>query len=172
MSLFENKTDEKQPVVAEKKAEVAPENKEVVVHEGAPVSEVGVISAGTKIEGNITTPGHLIIAGEITGTTNANGKIVFKGVTNGDIVCESILFNGGVSTSNINVDKDVVIKAGTTIKGNITCKNLFLAGTVEGDIKAKESVVLKDTAVLNGSVTCLRFGVESGAKIMGKITMQ
>ena len=136
------------------------------------ISEIAVISSCTKIEGNIKTEGHLIVNGEVQGSVSARGNLILSGVTAGEIYCESILFETTESNSDIIAEQNVVIKEGTTVRGNIHCKNITIMGSVYGDITASGTIILKSTAVVTGNVIAKRIGVENGAKINGSIEMK
>ena len=84
----------------------------------------------------------------------------------------TIATNSCPQVTNINATSNVIVKAGTVVTGNINCKNLTVYGTVEGDILAKGGVVLKNSAVVNGNIEAARIGIESGAKLKGKVNIK
>ncbi len=174
MSLFNEKKDG----VVENGQTAAPvtpaaeEKKEPVTVVETPKNEIGFISSGTKIEGNITSTGHLVLNGEVTGSTVVDGNVVLNGVALGDIECSSLLIDKATSNSNITATNNVIVKAGTVVTGNVNCKNITVYGTVEGDIVAKGGVVLKSSAVVNGNIDAARIGIESGAKLKGAVNIK
>lgn len=135
-------------------------------------NEIAVISSVTRIEGNIKTEGHLIVNGDVQGSISARGNLILSGVATGEVYCESLLFEGVESNSDIIAEQNVVIKEGTTIKGNINCKNATIMGSVFGDITATGTVILKSTAVVVGSIVAKRVGMENGAKLNGPVEMK
>jgi len=136
------------------------------------INEIAVISTGTQIEGNIKTEGHLIVNGDVQGSVSARGNLILSGVATGEVYCESLLFEAAESDSDIIAEQNVVIKEGTTVRGNIHCKNITIMGTVLGDITASGTVIFKSTAVVTGNVIAKRMGVENGAKFNGSIDMK
>jgi len=136
--------------------------------------EIAVISSSTKIEGNITTDGNMIINGDVQGNISAKGNLAISGEgnTNGEIYCASVVFENKESHSDIVAEENVVVSEGTTVNGNINCKNVVVKGKVLGDISATGSVVLKASAVVNGNVFAKTIGMEVGAKVNGSISME
>ena len=168
MGLFDNRNEDRneevKPVVEEKGPEI--------LFQEDQISEVAFISSSTKIDGNITTQGHLVLNGDIQGATTVKGNLVLNGTTRGEISCDSLLADAASSSSNVTALNNVVIKKDTAITGNINCKNITVYGTVHGDIIAKGSVVLKSTAVVNGNISAARIGIESGAKLAGAVSVK
>jgi len=136
------------------------------------INEIAVISSGTKIEGNIKTEGHLIVNGEVQGSVSTRGNLILSGITTGEVYCESLLFETQESSSDIIAEQNVVIKEGTTVKGNIRCKNITIMGNVYGDVTATGTIILKSTAVVVGNLVAKRLGVENGAKFNGLMEMK
>lgn len=164
-----NPTEKKEAAPVQK----APETKAAEQKPAAPNyrDEIAVISPSTKIEGNITTEGNLVMSGKIVGNIKSKGNLVLNGCSNGDISCENIVLDACDTTSNITAVMNVIVKAGTTIKGNIECKSITIVGSVNGNIKA-DTVFLKKTAVVNGDVSSKQFMMEAGAKLKGKVDCQ
>lgn len=135
-------------------------------------TEIAYISSGTTIEGVVKTQGSIILNGEVNGDIKADGNIELGGKIQGKIDCSNLIANGYAVLKDVTVENNIILKAGTTIDGDITCKNITVFGTVNGNIFASGSVVLKETAVVKGDVAAARLGIESGAKITGKIDIQ
>lgn len=153
----------------EVKLQVENDNNETVSSE-APV-EIAVISSSTKIEGNIKTDGHLIMNGDVQGNVSTKGNLVLSGTTTGEIYCDSVLVETEESNSDIIAEQNIIIAQGTTVNGNVSCKNITVLGRVYGDIKAFGSVVLKSTAVVDGNITAKSIGMETGAVVNGTLEM-
>jgi len=166
MGFFNEKDETKQDVMTDEL-----EIQEPVAAEDYS-SEVAVITASTTIEGNITTNGMLIVNGGVTGNITTKGNLVLSGNSNGDVVCDSVLVDAKETHSDIVADKNIIIAAGTTLNGNVTCKNITISGTVNGTVTASEYVILKGSAVVTGDVTAKQIGMETGALVNGYISMK
>ena len=136
------------------------------------ISEVAVISSSTKIEGNIKTDGHLIVNGDVQGNVSTRGNLILSGNTSGEIYCESLLVETPESNSDIIAEQNIIVKEGTTVNGNIHCKNITVMGSVYGDITATGAIVLKSTAIVIGNLVAKHLGMENGAKVNGSIEMK
>ena len=123
------------------------------------ISEIAVISSATKVEGNIKTDGHLIVNGDVQGNIATRGNLIVSGNTTGELYCESLLVDTTESKSDIIAEQNVIVKEGTTVSGNIHCKNITVMGTVHGDITATGTIILKSTAVVTGSLIAKRLGI-------------
>lgn len=151
-----------------------PENKAVEVKPAAAPNykdEIAVITPTTKIEGNIQTEGHLVMSGKITGNITSKGNLILNGSANGEISCESVVLDSCNTSSNIKANMNVIVKEGTTVTGDITCKGITVMGSVIGNIKA-DTVFLKKTSTVKGDVSAKQFMMESGAKLRGKVDCQ
>ena len=151
-------------------AKIVVEETETVVNAEPPV-DIAVISASTKIEGNIKTEGHLIMNGDVQGNVSAKGNMVLSGNTSGEIYCDSVLVETPESNSDIIAEQNIIIAQGTTVNGSISCTNITVIGRVFGDIKARGSVVLKAGSVVEGNISSNSIGMETGAVVNGTLEM-
>ena len=149
-------TEQEAPVFEEPVAEAVP--------------EVAVISSTTKIEGNITTDGSIVVNGDVQGNVTTKGNLVLSGNTTGEIYCNSILVETAESNSDIIAEENIIVAEGTTINGNINCKNISISGAVVGDVTATGCVILKATANVNGNISAKQIGIECGAVVNGKVS--
>lgn len=134
-------------------------------------TEVAVISSTTKIEGNITTAGSIVVNGDVQGNVSTKGNLVLSGNTTGEIFCSSILIDTKESNSDIIAEENILIAEGTTVNGNINCKNISISGTVVGDVSATGCVILKASSNVKGNITAKQVGIECGAVVNGKVTI-
>lgn len=137
---------------------------------GESVDELGIISAGTRVEGNIEAKGNLQIAGTVEGNVTATGNVTITGNVKGLIKCKDLMLKNCNLTAEIQAAGDVSIKHGT-VNGNVLCKNINVAGTVNGNINASGTVALLDGAAVRGDIEAKRMGMEFGAFVDGKIMM-
>ena len=135
------------------------------------IDELGVISKDTRIVGNIRTRGHLAIAGTIDGDIEANGNVIITGTVNGNISCDNLILDSCNLSTIIKTTGDVEIKEGSSVKGEVHCRNLIIRGHVEGIIRAAERICIYKDAYIIGDIEANELGVEFGAKIKGKISM-
>jgi len=133
-------------------------------------AEVAVISSTTRIDGNITTSGSIVVNGDVQGNVTTKGNLVLSGNTTGEIFCNSILIDTKESNSDIIAEENIIVSEGTTINGNVNCKNISISGAITGDVTATGCVIVKSTAVINGNVSAKQIGVECGAVVNGKVS--
>ncbi len=134
--------------------------------------ETGIIGPATKVVGDITTKGHLEIQGSVNGNIDAKGNVLISGNVNGKIKCGNLLIQSGNIHSEIAATNMVSIKENAVLTGKISCKDVTVAGTVQGDIAAAGKVGLASTAVVKGDVTAAAMGMEIGAKLDGRMTIE
>ena len=168
MGLFD-KEEIKVDIVEKTPAEPVVEDEPVV--EESPAAEVAIISSTTKIEGNITTDGSIVINGDVQGNVTTKGNLVLSGTASGEIYCNSILIEADESDSDIIAEENIIIAEGTVVNGNINCRNISVRGTVCGDISSNGSVFLKSTAKITGDITAKQIGMECGAVINGNVAI-
>lgn len=134
--------------------------------------EMGIISEGTIVKGNIKTKGHLIVLGEIDGNVEVKGNVILIGNVNGKIICTNLLADGTNSNSNIKASGQVQIKSNSTIKGDVSCKDFSLFGVLDGNLRATKQACFYAGSRMNGDVKAKDLGVEIGAKITGPVQMK
>lgn len=162
MENIKNETLETNDTPAEEIEEIKP------VEENVVVDETGTIAKETKVAGDITTKGHLLIHGEILGNINANGNIVATGKIAGDISCKNIKFSGCKAKTNVTAEEDVNIEKDTRVEGKIICNRISVDGMLKGDIEAEE-VSIFQTAKVVGSIVSKSLSMEPGAELQGSI---
>lgn len=132
--------------------------------------EMGVIAENTKIIGDITSNGHLAIAGYVEGNVDVKGNMVISGTVKGDIACNNLLIkDGNIITNSIKSTGIVQLDQTVHFKGKIYCNSISLAGEVIGDIVADDKVVLSSSAKVKGSITAKTIATEFGCVIDGKV---
>lgn len=134
--------------------------------------EMGVISEHTKVIGNIVTKGHIGIAGVVEGNIEAKGTVIVKGTVKGDIICQNLMIEKGKVISNIVCEGQVVMKEGTSLTGQIECKDAAIGGNMTGEIHCQNQAGFSYGAVVNADVTAKKLVVEPGAKLNGQISMK
>jgi cytoskeletal protein CcmA (bactofilin family) len=99
-----------------------------------------VVSAKTKIEGNLNFSEGVKIDGVVEGTVNFGSE---------DGLC--------------------ILSKGARIEGSLNGPRAFVMGDVEGDINVDGTLVLAPSAVVVGTIRCGKFVVYDGATIAGSI---
>jgi len=135
------------------------------------IDELGVIAEDTQIVGQVTTKGHLAVAGTIDGDITAKGNVLITGTVKGKIQCSNLSIKSGKVNSEIVSDGTVEIREKVQAIGNIQCKDIAIKGSIVGNITAAGNVVLFKTASVSGNIKAASIGMEMGAKINGNITM-
>lgn len=163
---MENRTDNADAVAAEH-GEEATERTEIMRDV---VDELGVISGDTRIDGDITTKGHLVIDGNVEGNVSAKGNIIVRGNVRGKIVCDNLVLEQCTLVTEIEATGRVSIQEGN-ITGTISCRDLSVNGTVNGNIDVRDSLALSGIAVVNGDIRAARIGMDFGAVLNGNVSM-
>jgi len=91
----------------------------------------------------------------IQGNMNVQNSVRIDGQVNGDIK----------TTDTIIVGKE------GGVQGNVSAKNVLLAGKVTGNVLAKEKVFLQATSMIQGDVTAAHLVVDEGAVFDGQCRM-
>ena len=166
-----NAKDAERDAKAKEVKEYKSEKREAVKEEFCePVYELGIISEGTRVEGNIEAKGNLTIGGTVDGNVTATGNVIITGNVKGIIKCKDLVLENCNLTAEIKASGDVSIEHGT-VNGNVLCKNIKVAGKVNGNIDASGTVALLDGAAVRGDIKAARMGMDFGAFVDGKIMM-
>ena len=90
-------------------------------------SPVNIITAGTKIKGDITATGDFRLDGTLEGNIQLNGKLVVgdSGVVKGNIMCQNANIIGMVD-GNISVKELLALHATARITGDILINKLSI----------------------------------------------
>ncbi|MDR2507534.1 MAG: polymer-forming cytoskeletal protein [Candidatus Accumulibacter sp.] len=112
---------------------------------GAPQDSIdSLISAGTRIEGNIVFSGGLRIDGEVRGN-----------------ICSTDIEEG-----------TLVISEKASVEGGISVGHIVLNGTIVGPVCAGESLELLPSARVTGDVEYHQIEMHQGAVIQGRMVHQ
>ncbi len=91
-----------------------------------------------------------------------------KTIIDGDISGKGNFKIDGTVDGNITIIGDLVIGDQSVITGNVSAKNIIVAGKVAGDITAKGQLCIKSTGSINGNQACGSLIVEEGSNVTGK----
>lgn len=136
------------------------------------IDEMGTVAEGTRIHGDITTRGHLAVAGTVIGDIDAKGNVIVTGNVKGKITCSNLMLENCNLTTEISARECVVVKEGVKINGDIACRDIHIMGAVAGDISCTGKVGLSKDAVVRGNITAAVIGVALGAKLEGNLSIK
>ncbi len=104
------------------------------------------------------TNGELSLVGTkttIEGVIRTEGSIRIDGRLVGDVIAKA---NAAVGTTGL-------------VEGNVTARNISLAGKVNGTVTAYEKLVLEGKSVMHGDIRAARLVVDEGALFDGHCAM-
>lgn len=136
------------------------------------IDELGTISAGTRVTGNITTKGHLAVAGTVLGDISAKGNVIITGNVKGKITCSNLMLENCNLNTDIIASECVIVKEGVKVAGKIFCKDITIKGSISGDITASGKVGLSAEASVKGNISASAIGVAVGAKLEGNLSIR
>lgn len=129
--------------------------------------EVSVITAGTKIKGNMETTGSFEIEGTIEGDIKSNGKLTVIGTVIGNSASSEFFADAAHVEGEVVSSGTVKVGLGSVIIGNITATSAVIAGAVKGDIDVQGPVVVDTSAVIMGNIKSRSVQINNGAVIEG-----
>ena len=147
--------------------EVKKMEQQVVQQLSAPTDENAVITAGMRIDGDVTTSGSLDVIGKINGNVTANGKLSVTGSLAGNLNAAEIYAENARITGEVRSQGAAKIGQSTVIIGNIYATSAVIAGAVKGDIDVHGPVVLDTTAIVMGNIKSQSVQINNGAVVEG-----
>ncbi|MBQ3790083.1 MAG: polymer-forming cytoskeletal protein [Lachnospiraceae bacterium] len=147
--------------------EVKKMEQQVVQQLSAPTDENAVITAGMRIDGDVTTSGSLDVIGKINGNVTANGKLSVTGSLEGNLNAAEIYAENARITGEVRSQGAAKIGQSTVIIGNIYATSAVIAGAVKGDIDVHGPVVLDTTAIVMGNIKSQSVQINNGAVVEG-----
>jgi cytoskeletal protein CcmA (bactofilin family) len=75
----------------------------------------------------------------------------------------------GHVAGDVEVDGDVTLGEGSTVKGNVSGRRLVIRGAVLGDLAGAESIALEDGARVVGDLRATSIGIGEGALVRGRV---
>ena len=130
------------------------------------------LAAGTVLEGTLQSDGDIEIAGEFKGDITTTGTVTLHSAIQGNVTASSLKLSGCKLMGDIIVNGIVFISQDSTVRGNVTAKELQCAGQVTGDLKISENTSLESTAQVNGNVVTGSISVIKGAVIRGGVEIK
>jgi len=143
-------------------------------HEAAPIvnksvasDEVGVITAGMTVVGDIASQGSMNVIGSVTGNIEIQGKLNVTGCIDGDSSASDVYAEGARINGEVRSAGSIKIGQNTIIIGNIFSTSAVIAGAVKGDIDVKGPVILDASAIVMGNIKSKSVQINNGAVIEG-----
>lgn len=147
------------------------EEEKPVVENFQPVSEVGVISPMTTINGTVSSKGHIRIEGSVVGDVFAYGDIKVTGKVAGDLEGGNIELGGCIVDGDIKARGDVAIGKDSTLSGNMNGQLITIDGKIKGNIEATKGAHMSSTSLVKGSITAPTLSMSAGAELQGKVNV-
>lgn len=101
-----------------------------------------IIAPGTRVEGELTSPGVVKVEGTIVGTVRAERQVLVAkgGLVEGDIHSAEAVIGGRVNGAILSGDR-VEVQAGATVHGDVTTTRLVVqeGGEINGLVKMAEA---------------------------------
>lgn len=135
--------------------------------EGEISDETSVITEGTRMNGNMESPGSFDIRGTIQGDVTCNGKLVVTGTIIGNSTSSEFFADAAKIEGEVVSTGTVKVGLGSVIIGNITATSAVIAGAIKGDIDVQGPVVVDTSAVVMGNIKSRSVQINNGAVIEG-----
>ena len=168
---------EENEVVLEKEVPMANHNinqntkkqtKEYVLPEGAVSDELGVITAGMAVLGNIYSTGHMEIYGSVEGDVEVSGSLRVLGSIIGNVKANEVILENGKIKGNVTCATGISVANSCVIIGDvISGTGAGIAGAVKGDIDVHGPVTLESTAIVKGNIKSQSVQMANGAMVDG-----
>ncbi len=147
------------------------ESPKPVVENYQPVSEVGVISSKTTINGTVSSKGHIRVEGAVVGDVFAYGDIKITGKVAGDIEGGNIEFGHCIVEGDVKGRGDIIVEKDSTLTGNLSGQLITVDGKVRGNIDAAKGAHLSSTSLVKGAVSTPTLSMSAGAELQGRVSV-
>ncbi len=134
---------------------------------GEVMDETGVITAGMKVTGDISSQGSMDILGTVIGNVEILGKLNISGSVEGNSMAEEIFADSAKITGEVHAKGSVKVGQSSVIIGNIYATSAVVAGAVKGDIDVQGPVILDTSAIVMGNIKSKSVQINNGAVIEG-----
>ncbi len=96
-----------------------------------------LLAAGSRVSGDVETPGGLMVSGEVIGDGHIGGELVIGAEAHwrGDLLAQRAVIAGRV-TGSITVSDRIEIAASAVIQGRVTARMIAMArgATIDGEV--------------------------------------
>jgi cytoskeletal protein CcmA (bactofilin family) len=104
----------------------------------------------------------------------ANGELSLIGtgtVVQGKVMTEGSIRIDGTMVGDVVAKANAAIGSSGILEGNLSAKNISLAGRVKGTVTASEKLILESRSVLRGDIRASKLVVDEGAMFDGQCSM-
>ena len=104
----------------------------------------------------------------------ANGELSLIGtgtVVQGKVMTEGSIRIDGTMVGDVVAKANAAIGSSGILEGNLSAKNISLAGKVKGTVTAGEKLILESRSVLRGDIRASKLVVDEGAMFDGQCSM-
>jgi Integral membrane protein CcmA involved in cell shape determination len=175
-------TEEKETLIIKSEAAAAPKPAEVpvfdwkpeekpVIENYQPVSEVGIISPMTTINGTVSSKGHIRVEGNVIGDVFAYGDVKVTGKIAGDVEGGNIELGGCIVDGDVKARGDVTVGRDSTLSGNMSGQLITIDGKIKGNIEALKGAHMSSTSLVKGSIIAPTLSMSAGAELQGKVSV-
>jgi cytoskeletal protein CcmA (bactofilin family) len=99
------------------------------------------------------------------GLINAGMRVAGAIATKGSIRVD------GTIDGDLSAVGDVALGPGSSVEGNVSGRNVSVAGSVRGNVRAAGKLILEAKAIVYGDVTAQRLVIDDGAVFDGSCVM-
>lgn len=142
-----------------------------VIENYQPISEVGVISPLTTINGTVSSKGHIRVEGSIIGDVFAYGDIKVTGKVAGDLEGGNVELGSCIVEGDVKARGDVNIGKESTLSGNMIGQLITIDGKIKGNVEAVKGAHMSGTSLVKGSITAPTLSMSAGAELQGKVNV-
>lgn len=147
------------------------EEEKPVIENYQPISEVGVISPKTSINGTVSSKGHIRVEGTVIGDVFAYGDIKVSGKIAGDLEGGNIELGSCIVDGDVKARGDVTIGRDSTLSGNMIGQLITIDGKIKGNVEAAKGAHMSSTSLVKGSITAPTLSMSAGAELQGKVNV-
>jgi cytoskeletal protein CcmA (bactofilin family) len=104
--------------------------------------------------------------------TNGELSLIGAGtVVEGKVLTEGSIRIDGTMVGDVVAGANAAVGSSGVLEGNLSAKNISLAGKVRGAVMASEKLILESKSVLRGDIRATRLVVDEGAMFDGQCAM-
>lgn len=114
------------------------------------LSQETIIARGVRVEGEFTSPGNVLIEGEVQGHVTIKGVLTVgtEAKLKADVSANEAIVSGLIE-GNVNVIKRLELKASAKVMGDVTCETASIEAGAVLNGKVSIGTPVKSSASLN-----------------------
>lgn len=166
--VYASPADEKD-MARRKEKSAYPERAPLTEPTRTPGVQTTIITSDVVIEGNISSLGHVDMAGQLKGDMTIKGDAKISGKIDGNVNASSVNLLSCNVRGNLHAEARVALDHGAQLIGNIEAVDLICDGKIQGDLDVSGSVYLKKNTVLYGNMKAGSLAIEEGVMLKGAV---